>query len=575
MAVVGKFGVHAEMDRTTKQPDGMCGDCHTRRAAIKCCGDILCLLHAYASRHSQHPSLWKVLDKAENANTQQAVLQLKDDAIADLEAELAQMEQAAARDTEDVMAMGENVSPGGAAGMKRRKFTPGAGNSEPQLIPAPFSRSTVFVGGLPPATPSGFVSEPSDGGGAGSSASGLPTFESVRRKAMQEARMKAESMARKETQAASKRHAAAGAAGRSMDELDSIADGDDDEKGSLDTHAVVFARRQSAPVSMFSHSKPQAAVAPQSAPPADAAADHRIANARSAATSSSLDHVADADISVAASNLGPSSVRYGVVTALAKALLDGTKSDIARRSVGNSSAAPGSDGSSELAILTSKAAQERSETFVLRPGAVNRFALDIEEALFGAAAEMEIGTTTAAGNSSKSNGSGVDEEYHVDGGADAGGVSIIASPPPAPAAQSSSSSDPGKEYRDRARALLAALRNPNNPLLRDRILSGQLAPSQLVRLSSVELAPEAVRAERLAAEAEAIRRAKADEAEDRLWLASDTPCPSCNSKDTGSMPTAGTRDIRKAEVWGTSSTDETIFRMRCNQCGHRWTSTNG
>jgi hypothetical protein len=86
-----------------------------------------------------------------------------------------------------------------------------------------------------------------------------------------------------------------------------------------------------------------------------------------------------------------------------------------------------------------------------------------------------------------------------------------------------------------------------------------------------ELVPAAERARR-AAVTEAARLADAESMTAGWLRAEEMPCASCGEKGgVDYMAASGTRDIRKAEVWGTSNSDDTIYRFRCTRCGHTWT----
>jgi hypothetical protein len=125
----------------------------------------------------------------------------------------------------------------------------------------------------------------------------------------------------------------------------------------------------------------------------------------------------------------------------------------------------------------------------------------------------------------------------------------------------------GDAYRQHARLLAAALREPDNAQLRQRLLSGSMAPGQLALVPQTELASGAVRAQHRRIEEDMHRPAREFGA--GLWMPAALPCPSCSGRDTEYMPAMEQRDIRKAEVWGGADT-ESRYRVHCRQCDSTW-----
>ena len=142
--------------------------------------------------------------------------------------------------------------------------------------------------------------------------------------------------------------------------------------------------------------------------------------------------------------------------------------------------------------------------------------------------------------------------------------------------------DEGVAYFSRARTIMGHLRDPRHTVLRTRLLAGELAPSSLAAADAADLVPPEVARE--AAESRARATANVDfTAADRVarWYAIPTlVCTGCGVKGgCEGRTTAGAgeeRDIRKAEIWGTSGggAAESIFELRCMRCELFWTTTD-
>jgi hypothetical protein len=231
------------------------------------------------------------------------------------------------------------------------------------------------------------------------------------------------------------------------------------------------------------------------------------------------------------------SVRTSVLRAIGEALRDGARLDVV------SAAAAGVDTSSEIIY---RAALERAEALLPKAAALLFISKGIEGALYSAMnADLSLISST-------SQTARVDTELQ----------------------------DPrtGQVYRDRARELASALRNAENTVLRASILSGELTPSNFVRLTSIELAAPTHRAEIRRLKQVALRDSTLEGDGKGIYGAASSPtisCPSCNSKvDILSRNISQVRDIRKAEIWGTSG-EETLFGLLCSTCRHSWVSTEG
>lgn len=143
------------------------------------------------------------------------------------------------------------------------------------------------------------------------------------------------------------------------------------------------------------------------------------------------------------------------------------------------------------------------------------------------------------------------------------------------AADSADASDEGSStgalsiaYKDRSRAIMHALREPRNMLLRSRVFSGDLAPYVLATCPTDDLAPPEEQAARSALSAPVRGDLGGN------WLQASYRCDNCGSHDTEYQPVAGQRDIRKAEVWGTGDSGNVAFSVRCKNCGSEWHREN-
>lgn len=124
-------------------------------------------------------------------------------------------------------------------------------------------------------------------------------------------------------------------------------------------------------------------------------------------------------------------------------------------------------------------------------------------------------------------------------------------------------------YKDRSRALMHALRDPRNAALRSRLFAGEADPHFLATAPAYDLAPETVRAAHAALMAEPPRGDLGGN-----WVPVALRCGGCGSTDTEYQQVSAQRDIRKAEVWGTSAGDDAAFEVRCKVCGSSWYRDN-
>ena len=115
-----------------------------------------------------------------------------------------------------------------------------------------------------------------------------------------------------------------------------------------------------------------------------------------------------------------------------------------------------------------------------------------------------------------------------------------------------------RRYNQQARRLVLNLSGKANRELRQRILSGALAPDALVRLSPKELAPKALALKREEWREKAKARVKFDP-RDAGFAATDYACPECKGTQT-----IYRQKRRKLAV------DRFQLFVRCLDCGHQW-----
>jgi hypothetical protein len=233
-----------------------------------------------------------------------------------------------------------------------------------------------------------------------------------------------------------------------------------------------------------------------------------------------------------------STVRNSVLRAISDALRDGARLDVV------SVAAAGVDTSSEIVY---RAALERAEALLPKAAALLAVSKGIEGALYSA---MNADVS----------------------------LSLISTSQTSKTEAEPQDSRTGQLYRDRARELVTALRNAENKDLRASILSGEVMPSNFVRFSSLELAAPTHRAEIQRLKLVALRDSTLEGDGKGIYgpaSSSTISCPNCNSKvNILSRNISLARDIRKAEIWGTSG-EETLFGLLCSTCRHSWVSSEG
>ncbi len=123
-----------------------------------------------------------------------------------------------------------------------------------------------------------------------------------------------------------------------------------------------------------------------------------------------------------------------------------------------------------------------------------------------------------------------------------------------------------KEYTAHIKSLVFNLRSPGNTALRERVLSGRLPPASLAGMSTAELAPPEL------AHRYAKMRAEASAAVVEQWQPFAHNCPECASEDTRYALVSTRRDIGKNETWGAKEHSAAVIKVRCDACGHQYTT---
>lgn len=93
-------------------------------AAIECCKQPLCLLHAHCTRHALHPAMWRIINRAEHARTAAGVEAVRAAVIAQLESDLLIADSAAVEAGIDVSAGAKRRHDSGALGAALADFQP-------------------------------------------------------------------------------------------------------------------------------------------------------------------------------------------------------------------------------------------------------------------------------------------------------------------------------------------------------------------------------------------------------------------------------------------------------------------
>jgi Transcription factor S-II (TFIIS), central domain len=125
------------------------------------------------------------------------------------------------------------------------------------------------------------------------------------------------------------------------------------------------------------------------------------------------------------------------------------------------------------------------------------------------------------------------------------------------------------QYRIKARALIAALKDPFNPSLAENLLSGKLSPSVLASTPEADYISEHHMKE---------RQKLADNLHARSVLAApkghestEYMCKLCGHRRTEYIHLTSTiHDARKSETWGSNKDQQLLYEVTCLTCHHRW-----
>jgi hypothetical protein len=131
-----------------------------------------------------------------------------------------------------------------------------------------------------------------------------------------------------------------------------------------------------------------------------------------------------------------------------------------------------------------------------------------------------------------------------------------------------------EDYRARFRALLQCFRQAEGLAIRTRLSSGSLATVDLVSMAAtpILLAPPEKQEEQSKLRSQELQ-SSVDSYGDWSAGASTATCNVCGARGRLQYRAlAASRDIRKAEIWGTSDSGDTRFRIRCDACGSSWIS---
>ena len=123
-----------------------------------------------------------------------------------------------------------------------------------------------------------------------------------------------------------------------------------------------------------------------------------------------------------------------------------------------------------------------------------------------------------------------------------------------------------KRYRECVRTLATNLRR--NDALAARVRRGEADIEALVRADATELATEAVKAARAAAEERCARRRTRRHFDDGVNTEAYA-CPMCENVECRYVMVSGGRDIRKAEIWG-GGERESLVLVQCLRCQHEF-----
>lgn len=123
-------------------------------------------------------------------------------------------------------------------------------------------------------------------------------------------------------------------------------------------------------------------------------------------------------------------------------------------------------------------------------------------------------------------------------------------------------------YARHARMLVGELRVGGKGCIMTRLVTGAVSPEQLVKMNYLELAPEGLKRQRAAEQANAAQAAMLHQAVGSPT--SDYRCKRCSSTKCLRLVHGQRGNFSKAEIWGSKNDDDTHATVTCTSCGHEW-----
>ena len=495
-----------------------CAECGPsgRRACIECCGSPYCLTCLHCLRHASHPSLWKITDKSEYSRTLLGVTELRSKIVAELERDLAAAQHSLDDEVSRAQKQQQQQLKSFSATEWKRRATP---RDAPAPTAAPNSIAQIrgrFIANARAAATASHKAVPVHSRSSNSNSTIDEQQHAVYAVDLDSDELESSSAPKRQRLSPSfSSDALDGSASLPIESIESIAADSDAGRtdGDAATRNDTVIRNDSRSSATLQEENEKQQQGMQGAVPPLAAADDENESAKAAATTTTT-----RETTSAAAFAADTKLRASAAASAADAKLRASVVDVLARSFTQGSAeevaaaAPAARGGD----LASVAARELARPIVAQTHTSRTFSRQIEEAILQA--------------------------Y---------------------------SGDTGVGYRDRARALAHALRI--NHALRSSILSGDVPPAACATMSIDDLATAQERAERAAL----MESGPLPGGTGEVWMSStDRVCPGCGAADAEYKPTSQQRDIRKAEIWGSSSDGDARYCFRCKQCGTEWERTS-
>ena len=159
------------------------------------------------------------------------------------------------------------------------------------------------------------------------------------------------------------------------------------------------------------------------------------------------------------------------------------------------------------------------------------------------------------------------ESTNVKAEATALGASPVAAPSLAPApapAPALAPREPSVAYRQQARFIASNLRDRKNAVVRQRVLTGGLSPSEIARATAADLANADIT--RLRDRAHALRATVTGVGD----LSDTYRCEKCSCCETRVRQLISGNVSRKSEIWGASDAPTAVWQITCTKCHHTW-----